>query len=55
MNKTFLHTCATVKPLMALKIILIYAYGCEKGKLKHILMDWMKNNSKKLSFRNLDR
>ena len=24
MNKTALHTCAIVKPLMALKIILIY-------------------------------
>ena len=54
-NKTLLHTCATVQPLMALKIILIYVYSCEKRKPKHILMDWMKNSSEKLSFIDLDR
>ena len=55
MNKTLLHTCATVQTLTTLKIILIYVLGCEKRKPKYILMDWMKNSSEKLSFINLDR
>ena len=53
--KTLLHTCATVQPLTGFKIILIYVQGCEKRKLKHILTDWIKISSEKLSFINLNR
>ena len=44
-----------VSPFTALKIILIYVQSCEKRKLKHIIMDWMKNSPKKMSFINLNR
>ena len=44
-----------VSPLMALKIILIYVYGCEKRKPKHIPTDWMKKELKNLFFVNLDK
>ena len=48
-----LHSLASA--VMALKIILIYVYGCEKRKPKHILTDWMKNSSEKPNFINLNR
>ena len=44
-----------VSPSMALKIILIYVYGCEKRKPKYTFMDWMKNSPEKLNFINLDK
>ena len=34
MNKSFLYTHATMLLMTALKIILIYVYGCEKKKKK---------------------
>ena len=43
-----------VSPSMALKIILIYVYGCEKRKPKYTFMDWMKS-PEKLNFINLDK
>ena len=58
---TLLHSCeifscAIVRNLFtALKIILIYVQGCQKRKPKHISMDWMKNNPKKLNFINLNK
>ena len=57
---TLLHTygtvflCNCVSPLTALKIILIYVWGREKRKPKHIITDWMKNKLKNLSFIILD-
>ena len=44
-----------VSLLTALKIILLYVYGYEKRKPKHIIMDWMKNKPEILSFINLDK
>ena len=41
--------------MTALKTILIYVQGCEKRKLKHLYMDWMKIKIEKLIFLNLDR
>ena len=54
MNKTLLHTCATVQPLMTLKIILIYIFRVVRKESLNTYY-WMKNNSEKLSFINLDR
>ena len=51
--KKLLHCVASA--VTALKTILIYVWGCEKRKPKRILMDWMKNNSEKLRFINLNR
>ena len=50
-----LCSCATASPFTAFKIIFIYVYGCKKRKPKHTFTDWMKINSEKLNFINLDR
>ena len=48
-----LHSLASA--VMALKIILIYVYGCEKRKFKHVYTDWYEIRFEKLIFLNLDR
>ena len=44
-----------VSTLIALKIIILYVYGYEKKKPKHINTDWSQNKTKILSFIKLDR
>ena len=48
-----LHQVAS--PLTALKIIVIYVYGCEKRKPKHISWIYVKNKFGNLNFVILDR
>ena len=48
-----LHSLASF--VMALKIILIYVWGCEKRKLKHVYIDLSEIRYEKLIFLNLDR
>ena len=44
-----------VNTLTALKLIILYVYGCEKRKPKHINMDWSQNRTGIMFFIKLDR
>ena len=44
-----------VNTLTALKLIILYVYGCEKRKPKHINTDWSQNRTGIMFFIKLDR
>ena len=52
-DKKLLHSVAST--VMTLKIILIYVWGYEKRKPKHVYMDWSEIRFEKLIYVNLDR
>ena len=51
--KKLLHSVAST--VMTLKIILIYVWGYEKRKPKHVYTDWSEIRFEKLIYVNLDR